>query len=363
MKRLLTLSLLLFAIWLNADAQRINEIYQSAFMRNPDSLYIKNLKNYLGFRMSVFQKGSAFNISDLKSESDLQYSCADTSPSINFGVGYRWLSLGIGFSLGVFDRHRVGRKFDYSTQMHLRAFTIKLQGNVYSGYYLKNATNVLNEWPKNEKYIRNDIQTSLLRLSTDYYFNYTQYSRKALTSQGQMQLRTAGSALAGLIFNYDIVVGDSSFVPQNVNTQKFGYQGDISKVRNMFIGPEGGYAISVVLPKQWFLNAQMIGGVAYNRHLVQYKERSDKLYEGANFFLQAEGTAGYNGMLWFASISANIFAIQSAMNSNESNINTINTLFQATIAYRFKIENDYSVGELLSTKWQEWRAHRANKKQ
>ena len=363
MKRLLTLSLLLFAIWLNADAQRINEIYQSAFMRNPDSLYIKNLKNYLGFRMSVFQKGSAFSISDSKSESELQYSCADTSLAVSFGAGYRWLSLGFGFSLGLLNRHRAGRKFDYSTQMHLRAFTIKLQGNIYSGYYLKNATNILNDLPENEKYVRKDIKTKLLRLSTDYYFNYTQYSRKALTSQGQMQLRTAGSALAGVIFNYDMAIGDSSFVPQNVDTQKFGYKGDISKVRNMFIGPEGGYAISVVLPKQWFLNAQMIGGVAYNRHLVQYKERSDKLYEGANLFLQAEGAAGYNGMLWFASISANIFAIQSAMNSDESNINTINTLFQATIAYRFKIENDYSVGELLSAKRQEWRAHRANKKQ
>gem|GEM_PF-2533520 len=362
MNKLYAIVLVLLIFSSNADAQRINDFCQTAFLRSPDSLYIKDLRNYFGLNMSVFNKGSAFSIEDSKSESDLTYSSADTSISMSIGIGYRWLSFGLGFGLGFLDKHRLGRKFDYSTQLHLRAFTVKLQGNFYKGYYLKKPSIMISDWPTGEMHIRKDVHTSVLRISSDYYFNYTKYSRKALTSQGQMQLRTAGSVLTGLVFNYDVVAGDSSLVPQNVNSDKFSYSGNVNRVRNMFVGPDIGYAITVVLPKQWFINTQVSSGLAYNRCLIQYSGSENKLYENMNFFMQAEGNAGYNGMLWFACLSANFFAIQSAMGKEGASINTLNTLFKATIAYRIKLEKDYSVGELIDSKLQQWRANRKQTK-
>lgn len=362
MKRFAAISVIMTFVCMTAAAQRIGNFVRESFLLHPDSLYIADLNNYFGLRMSVFQKGSAFSIDDMQTISDLQYTCADSSASLSVGIGYKWLSVGVGFGLGFFDRNRVGNKFDYSTQIHLPAITIKLQGNIYEGYCLDNASTMIKNWPMDKRYLRKDIITSVLRVSADYYFNYTKYSRKALTSQGQMQRRTAGSVLTGVIFNHDVVAGDSSLIPSDVKTSEFAYTGNVSRVRNMFVGADGGYAISAVFPKGWFINGQFVSGLAYNRSQVQHVGEPNQLYQGVALIMQGEFSGGLNKEKWFICLGGSIFSIQSSIGKEGASINTVNSLFQATLAYRIKIEKDYSVGQLARSQWQRWREIRVNRK-
>ena len=71
---------------------------------------------------------------------------------------------------------------------------------------------------------------------------------------------------------------------------------------------------------------------------------------------------GFNSKRWFANVGGNILAIESPMGNDGVSINNMNGMVRATVAYRFELERNYGVGELFSTKWRQWREHRAEKK-
>ena len=363
MRSRLALSILLLTVSFGqAEAQWLKETYISVFAAERDTAYIQDLSNYFSVNASMFQKNSAFSIDDLKNLSSLQYNCSDSSASISAGFAYKWLSLSLGVSTGLFDRHRTGRKTNLSTQMLLPAVTLKLGASIYEGYYLSNAESILQNWPVGTRHDRHDITTSSLRVSADYYFNYTQYSRKALTSHGELQQRTAGSAIAGILFNYNTASGDSSLIPRIVNDSLFSYHEQIRLVSNSLIGAGGGYARTFVTPAKIYINLDMQMGLAYNKCQLQLDDAPDRRHKALDFYFQGDVSFGYNSKHWFFNVGGNVFAIESPMGNDGVNINNMNAMMRATLAYRFEVEKNYSVGELFTTKWQQWREHRTEKK-
>ena len=343
-------------------AQGFAEFVYRAFNSERDTLYIDDLSHMFSVNASLFQKNSAFSIDDLKNLSSLQYSCSDSSSSVSAGFAYKWLSLNLGFSTGLFDRHRTGRKTNLSTQILLPAVTLKFSGNLYEGYYLENAETILQNWPVGTRHDRPDIATASLRISADYYFNYTQYSRKALTSHGELQRRTAGSAVVGILFNANMVSGDSSLVPRIVNDSLFGYHEQINLVSNTLIGAGGGYARTFVTPAKIYFNLDMQMGLAYNKCLLQIDDAPDRRHKSLNFYFQGDVSLGFNSKHWFFNAGGSLLTIESPTGNNGVSINNMNAMLRATLAYRFELEKNYGVGELFSTKWRQWREHRAEKK-
>jgi hypothetical protein len=344
------------------EAQWVKETYINVFAAQKDSAYIEDLSNLFGVNASIFQKNSAFSIDDLKNLSSLQYDCSDSSSSISVGFAYKWLSLNLGVSTGLFDRHRSGHKTDISTQILFPAVTLKFGANIYEGYYLSNAETILQNWPEGTRHDRHDITTASLRISADYYFNYTKYSRKALTSHGELQRRTAGSAVAGILYNYNTASGDSSLIPNIVNDSLFGYHEQIRLVSNSLIGAGGGYARTFVTSKNWYFNLDMQMGLAYNKCLLQLDNAPDRTHKALNFYFQGDLSLGYNTKRWFLNAGVKFLAIDSPMGNDGVNINNMNGMIQATMAYRFELEKNYSVSELFVEKWRQWHDHRAEKK-
>lgn len=343
-------------------AQWVKEAYVNVFAAKKDSTYIEDLSNLFGVNASIFQKNSAFSIDDVKNLSSLQYECSDSSASISAGFAYKWLSLNLGVSTGLFDRHRSGHKTDISTQILLPAVTLKLGANIYEGYYLSNAESILQNWPAGTRHDRPDITTASLRISADYYFNYTRYSRKALTSHGELQRRTAGSAVAGILFNVNMVSGDSSLVPQAVNDSLFGYREQIRYVSNTLIGAGGGYARTFVTPAKIYFNLDMQMGLAYNKCLLQLDNAPDRRHNALNLYFQGNASIGFNSKHWFFNAGGSLLAIESPMENDGVSINNMSAFMQATLAYRFELEKNYGVTELFVEKWRQWHDHRAEKK-
>ena len=363
MRSRLTLSIFLLMVTIGqVEAQWLKDAYISVFAAERDSAYIQDMSNYFSVNASLFQKNSAFSIDDLKNLSSLQYSCSDSSASVSAGFAYKWLSLNLGVSTGLFDRHRTGRKTNLSTQLLLPAVTLKFGASIYEGYYLSNAESILQDWPAGTRHDRPDITTGSFRISADYYFNYTQYSRKALTSHGELQRRTAGSAIAGILFNHNTASGDSSFIPRIVNDSIFGYHEQIRLVSSTLIGAGGGYARTFVTPSKIYFNIDMQMGLAYNKCLLQLDDAPDRTNKALNFYFQGDLSFGYTSKHWFFNVGGNLLAIESPMGNDGVNINSTNAMVRATLAYRFEVEKNYSVSELFTTKWRQWREHRAEKK-
>ena len=360
--RLTILFFLLTAAFGRVEAQWLKDTYISIFAAERDTLYIDDLSRMFSVNASLFQKNSAFSIDDLKKLSSLQYSCSDSSSSVSAGFAYKWLSLNLGFSTGLFDRNRTGRKTNLSTQILLPAVTLKLSGSIYEGYYLENAETIMKNLPVGTRFDRPDITTASLRISADYYFNYTQYSRKALTSHGELQRKTAGSPIVGILFNMNMVGGDSSLVPLGVDTSQYGYREQIKFVSNTLIGVGGGYARTFVTPAKIYFNLDMQMGLAYNKCLLQIDDAPDRRHNALNFYFQGDLSMGFNSKHWFFNAGGSLLAIESPMGNDGVSINNMNAMLRATLAYRFELDKNYGVGELFSTKWRQWREHRAEKK-
>lgn len=355
MLRRLAISILILMSAMVVDAQGFGQKMHNAFTEKPDTSYIESLDGLFGVQFSVFRKNSDFSIDDIRNLSQLQYNCCDSSASISLGMSYKWLSLKLGLSMGLLNRDRTGRKFDLSTQIFTQAVTIKLSGNIYTGYCLYNSNSILKDWSGDSFYERPDIKTNVVRVSADYYFNHTQYSRKALTSQGELQRKTAGSFFTGVVLNRNVVSGDSSLIPSMVNDTLFSYHNQMNRVRNMFVGIDGGYAITFVTPSKWFINGQFGIGFAYNRCLLQYSGEPDRNYVVPDAFFQCELNVGYNSRRLYFGMGGSLFAIDSPMDDEGANINNMNVLVQATLAYRFKLDRDYGVVELFREKWRGFR--------
>ena len=363
MRSRLALSILLLTVSFGrTEAQWLKETYISVFATERDTAYIQDLSRMFSVNASLFQKNSAFSIDDLKNLSSLQYSCSDSSSSVSAGFAYKWLSLNLGFSTGLFDRHRSGKKTNLSTQILLPAVTLKLSGSIYEGYYLENAESILQNWPIGTRHDRPDITTASLSVSADYYFNYTKYSRKALTSHGELQKRTAGSPIAGILLNMNMVGGDSSLVPRAVNDSLFGYHEQIKFVSNTLIGAGGGYARTFVTPAKIYFNLDMQMGLAYNKCLLQLDNAPDRRHKSLNLYFQGDASFGFNNKHWFFNIGGSTLLIESPTGDDGVSINNMNYMLRGTLAYRFELEKNYGVGELFSTKWRQWREHRADKK-
>ena len=363
MRKCLAISVFLLTMSIGqSEAQWLKETYISVFAAERDTAYIQDLSRMFSVNASLFQKNSAFSIDDLKNLSSLQYSCSDSSSSVSAGFAYKWLSLNLGFSTGLFDRHRSGKKTNLSTQILLPAVTLKFSGSIYEGYYLENAESIMQNWPVGTRFDRPDITTASLRVSADYYFNYTQYSRKALTSHGELQHRTAGSPIVGILLNMNMVGGDSSLVPMTVDTAQYSYREQIKFVSNTLIGLGGGYARTFVTPAKIYFNLDMQMGLAYNKCLLQIDDAPDRRHNALNLYFQGNASIGFNSKHWFFNAGGSLLAIESPMGNDGVSINNVSAVAQATLAYRFELEKNYSVGELFSTKWHQWREHRAEKK-
>lgn len=338
-----------------ANAQGFRDKLVSAFADSPDSTYIDDLRGYFGTQLSVFVKNSSFSVDDLGNLSSLQYNCADSSGSVSCGISYKWLSFRLGCSMGLFNPNRIGRKYDISTQMYFPAVTLKFTGNVYQGYCLRNTRTLMPQWTDSSLYERPDIKTNALRVSADYYFNYREYSRKALTSQGELQKKSAGSFLVGTMLNRNVVKADSSLIPSMVSDTLFGYRTPMSGVRNLLVGIDFGYARTFVMPSKWFINGQFAVGFAYNNCVMRLSNAPDRLYNTMNMYFQGDIYCGYNSRRLFFNTSFSLLAIESTIGKEGVNINNVNYMVQATVAYRFKPEKDYSVGEFFREKWHNWR--------
>lgn len=360
--RLAILIFLLTATFGQVEAQWLKDTYISVFAAERDTTYIQDLSRMFSVNASLFQKNSAFSIDDLKNLSSLQYSCSDSSSSVSAGFAYKWLSLNLGFSTGLFDRHRSGKKTNLSTQILLPAVTLKFSGSIYEGYYLENAESIMQNWPVGTRFDRPDIVTGNLRVSADYYFNYTRYSRKALTSHGELQRRTAGSPIVGILLNMNMVSGDSSLIPKAVNDSLFGYHEQIRYVSNTLIGVGGGYARTFVTPAKIYFNIDMQMGLAYNKCLLQIDDAPDRRHNALNFYFQGDLSFGINSKHWFFNAGGSLLTIESPTGNDGVSINNMNAMLRATLAYRFELEKNYGVGELFSTKWRQWRERRAEKK-
>jgi hypothetical protein len=266
-----------------------------------DNGYYITYQDKLILRIYLSQKYAPFTISASGNDKDLNYK---TNSKLSLGIGGTYqditLNAAYGFSFLNKDKGR-GKTTGLDVQLHVypNKWAIDLLGTFRKGYYLdpkdNNGLNLLTY------YKRPDLKRDVVGVAVFRVPNGDKFSYKAALTQKEWQTKSAGSLLYGGQAYYGAIKGDSSFVPDAVRNNF--PQKDVDKINFFSIGPGIGYAYTLVISKNFYISASVIGIIDVNfstEHQTGNKHKKVSVLPGGVY----KGAIGYNSDKW--SIAANI---------------------------------------------------------
>jgi Domain of unknown function (DUF4421) len=197
------------------------------------------------------------------------------------------------------------------------------------GFYLKNSEDYENPWiPGETPYIQFPaLKVISFRGSTSYKFN-PNFSLKAISTQTEIQLKSAGSFIPGLFYNYYVI--DNLDASSN--------QSSSQRSKNVEVLANISYYYTFVLNKRWYaaLGVSPGIGVNYTNLLTRYPDEYIHSNSSTEVYrIKGTGGLGYNSEHFFAGfeITAQRSFETDAIPSVQ--LKTTYNAFQAFIGYRF----------------------------
>ncbi len=307
--------------------------------QSPDSIglkaknnFIEKMDKYLAIKVSIDNDFESFEV---KSDPFSTEISPNVQHSLNLAFNYRFLSFSIGFTPKFFpgnnDDNLKGKTNASSYNLNL-FFSHWLQGltfNSVKGYYLANTSDFVPDWKeKRDGYIRfPDLIYHGFHGFTAYKFN-SDFSFKALNDQTERQLKSSGSLIAGLNYNYYIVDDKTKLTGQNSS----------QKSNNLEVLISGGYFYTFVFENNFYASIGAIpgAGLIYTKLLTRVPEGNFRnSYSNPIYRLEIQTAIGYNSSRFFSGLQ---FSLSRSW-YNENNTSTIiidqQLAYHLFMGYRF----------------------------
>ncbi|MBS2212780.1 DUF4421 family protein [Carboxylicivirga mesophila] len=261
--------------------------------------WIEKMSNKVSFELSF---NNSYNILKVHTAANDIILYPNTPNHLRLKLNYEFISLGIQFAPdflpGNGDRDLKGdtRSLEIGTGLLFKHWFAELLYARIKGFYLKNTADYDIMWQEGQPYIQFpdlDYQSFVVRTG---YLSNSRFSFKSLTTQTERQLKSVGSFMPVLSFNY-LVVNDRS---AQYNTQK-------STNVETNIGP--GYAYTFVVNEQFYMSLAGFTTFGYlNTKLLTRLPDGDVTTWQDNFIWRWDGRAGigYNGDRFYAGLYTNV---------------------------------------------------------
>ena len=297
-----------------------------------DSTYYTSYAKKLTCRFYFSQKYTTFSFRNIENGVTLNYK---PNTTLNMGVGatYKWATLNLAYGFGFLNSNSDKGETQYlDLQWHVfaRKFTIDMLGQFYKGFYLDNekVTKALGHY-----YTRPDLAIYEIGVSSQYILNHRRFTYRAAYFQSEWQKKSAGTFLLGAEFYVGQAQADSTIVPKRVNESAADTK--IQQMNFMELGPNLGYAYSLVIRHHFFVTASASTSYTYGINSVR-NINGGQTSTGFGPNTQLKLFAGYNSATWAVSVTyVNSKVVTDSKGSNRSTeINTGN--IRANLVYRFK---------------------------
>lgn len=269
-----------------------------------DSSYIQKFPNDLVVKPYIDYKVNHFNLEENPTGAFAKYRTPQV-PRIGIGASYKWAS----FLMSITPLYKENQEakgsnsqMDIQWNLYLKAINTDLRYQKYSGYYLRNSKS-LKSWDMNEKgyYKRPDLNVESIGVNLRYKFNWKKFSAKAAFSQTERQLKSAGTAMIGVRWNYLGVQADSAIVPSIIQPSFQDFDQNQLRIYDQGIGL--GYSYSFV-KKNWFLNVTAMPFALYQIiHLENTSIDKSETLQSLQFIFQCRGAIGYNSVSDYCGIT------------------------------------------------------------
>ncbi len=265
-------------------------------------------------------------------------------PNLNakyaFVLSYKFASIRLGIRPKVSDEDKLNMGESKSFRIHFKLlfdyWSHNFEYNHDKGYYIVNTEDFTPHIPKGDFHIQfPNLTTNTFSGSSMYKYN-TNYSVRAIESQTEIQIKSAGSFMPGVLYNYyDIKDADEILFPKNILEIRDNY----SDVKGFDISLTAGYYYTFVFRKHWYANAYAAPGIGMDFHKITKHTPDDITSRNNNdiFYNLRSGIGiGYNGEKIFSGANFAYRISSEKFSENEIKLNTTANSFHVFIGYRFK---------------------------
>jgi len=258
--------------------------------------------------------------------------------SLGFVFSYKFVSVRLGIRPGLSksEKEEKGETdfFRIKVKLLFNKWTHRFEYNYTRGFYIENTkdfslntTNFHIQFP--------NLTTNILTGSSHYSFN-DNYSVKAIESNTEIQLKSAGTIVLGINYSYydisgtDVIKNDNGDV---INRAEYSEFNGINAIIN------GGYHYTFVFYNYWFVNASIDPGIGFDFFTtsIHSENNSENKNDAKAFFaLNSSFSAGYNKQKYYFGVGYNYSVNNEKFDDNTFNLQPIKNNFHVYIGYRFK---------------------------
>ncbi|WP_230981219.1 DUF4421 domain-containing protein [Echinicola salinicaeni] len=307
-----------------------SQAHGQSIIEDDSNAYFSKFPELITGRVYASRKFSGVKIHDKLDQVPYLNYWPNTSLNLGVGVGYDALNLNLAYGFGFLNPDRGKGETNYlDAQFHTNPNGWVVDGYLqfYKGFHLiPEGTFAAND---RSFYYRPDMVFREIGASVQYILNKDKFSYKAAFYQTEWQKKSAGSLLMGFEMYGGSVRGDSSLIPQS---ELVSVQRDFSKTSFFELGPNIGYAYTLVIAKHFFIMGY--ASVSPSFGFTQMRGEMSSIGWSLNPNYLLKGSVGYNTKRW--AINANFMY----ENVRLAKVKDFNTEFfvgnvRANFIYRF----------------------------
>ncbi len=266
----------------------------------------------------------------------------DLKPNLNISYAvvfsYKFLSVQFGLRRQISDEE-IDKKggsdsFRLRVELLFDNWNHILEYNIDKGYYVVNTSDFVDDY--------NGIQIQLPEMSSTIFFGNssykfnTNYSRRAIESQTEIQNKSAGSFMPGINYTFYSLTGLDVIKDENGDRIK---RDNYNEYIGVNFALTAGYYYTFVLKKYWFVNAYVVpaAGINFTKTTTYSLEGSEKNnFDNVNLNLDYSFGSGYNGdKIFFGARFKNGLTNQK-FSSDDVRITPSSNQWNVYFGYRFK---------------------------
>ncbi len=252
---------------------------------------------------------------------------------IGLGVHYKWLGLSATLPISNKENQEFkGRNLDLQGQIILPFLFIEGSLFRYNGYSLENS----DEFPELDDLKDKVFDINFRSFTTNIYWvlNHKKYSYRSFKILTEKQKKSAGSAIAGMYYNYTKLEAPGGIIPEPIKNY-FSEQMDIADENYNLIGLSGGYAHNFVLKNNFSIGVLLTAGPAYmSQNKKPLKKSTEKVSQFA-FSTEFQLGAAHQGDDYFYRFFLQVNTFNRSLEDEEQKFNTIQGYVNFQFGKRF----------------------------
>jgi hypothetical protein len=258
------------------------------------------------------------------------------SLSTKIAFSYRYVSFGFGFKPrfipGNNDNAMQGKTkaISFGLDISTRHWQQSLQFGYIRGFYLHNTGDIEPEWVEGDDpyLLLPDLKVAYMRGSTGYKVN-PNFSLKAINSKTEIQLKSCGSFIPAVTYNYYETDNQSSDTAQKSSQYTSNFEAGLSLA----------YAYTLVLGSKFYISGGIAPGFGWHHTKLVTRYPDENLitrYNNPQFRIMEKAAIGYNTPRFFAGGELSLMQSSYKETNNLVQNRAKRVYYQVFVGYRFQ---------------------------